>query len=270
VRARREAKSFADAAGRHADRLRALSDLLASTPERIAATRARAERQERITEALSRSDERIRRVLARAPHPDPASRDPDILADEERERVKERVAEARTNAETARAAAVEARGRLGILGRLGLPTADRREADALKQAAQDAEDSADEAERRLPEELREADRRALARAELREGEQSRWERRRDVQQARREERGNDLVREAVRNGDQEVERAAAEDLDGAREELLKREEEQRQQEERERREQELRDQREREREMAEAAEPELEHAHGGIVPRGVV
>ena len=70
---------------------------------------------------------------------------------------------------------------------------------------------------------------------------------------RREEHGNELVQRAIEDGDQEIERKAAEDLDGTREEMLRREEEQRQREE-----QELRDQRERE--MTEAAEPELEHA----------
>lgn len=253
VRARREAKGFAETAGRHTDRLRSLSARLASTPERIAGQ----ERLARIKDALFASRERIARVLAGAPYPDSASRDPDVLAEEERARVQEWLKEAQAKAETARAAAAEARGRLGILGRLGLPTADRREVDALEQAARNAEDNAEEAEHRLPEELREADRRARMRAGFREDEQGRWECSREVSEARREEHGNDLVREAIRNGGQEVERAAAKDLDGAREELLRREEEQRQQEERERREQELQEQRERE--VAEESEPELEH-----------
>lgn len=240
-----------------------MTDLLAGTPERIAADQARIERRERIQEALSRSEQRIGRVLSRAPYPDPASREPDVLADEERACVKLGLDQAKATAREARSAAADARERIGILGRLGVPTAARREADAAEQAAQAAEDGAEEAERRMPDGLRDADRRAQARAELRGEEQAKWERGRDARQARLEEHGNELVRKAVEDGDPEIERLAADDLGQAREEMLRREEEQRQQEERAR----LERERERANELEHQAEPELEHAHGGG-PRG--
>lgn len=246
LRARREAKGFADAAGRHAGRLRWLTERLASTPERIAGQ----ERRGRIEDALAASRARIAVVLATAPHPDPASRDPELLAQEERQRVEAHLQKARAEAGAAWQAAVAARGRLGILGRLGLPTAARREAGALEAAARDAERRAGAAAESHVRALRDADRCAAARAAVRDADQGRWERRPEVQAARREARGNALVAEAIEVGDQGIERLAAEGLGQARAEVFRREE-------RECREQKRRARRALER--AEVAKAEFEH-----------
>ena len=191
-------------------------------------------------------------MLSGAPFPDPESRKPDALIAEERARVDRFIDEAQTRAQQARQAAEAARGRVGILAKLlGLSTSDRQEADAAEQAARSVEDEAASLAENRGHDVGDADKRGRARAETRKADQDRWDGSREVRVARREQHGNELVREAVLSGDPEIEKAAAENLDATRDELLEREERVRL--EREQRE-------EHERKMT---EPQLERVYAG-------
>lgn len=269
IRKRWEGQHFAARAGRRSETLRQLIAMVDDLPDRLADAEARAqaraearhacsERRQQVDDALSRSRQRIDRVLTTAPFADPASRDPGNLIEDERARAHRTVDEAKSQAQEARQAAAAAREKLGVLGRLGFPTAERLDVAAADRAAQAAEDRARDAEEGLPHELRDAGRRGAQRAETRQADQDRWDSSRDVQQARREEYGNQLVEGAIAGGDTDIEHLAAEDLAKAREEMLRREAEQRLCEEQ------ARIERERERaEEFEHAEPEFEHVHGG-------
>lgn len=225
LRDRRAARHLAAAAGHRSQTLAHLIAKLRGTPDRIADVEARHERRDRIQEALSRSGERVEGVLSGAPFPDPESRNPASLVVDERARVDRFIDEAQARAQQARQAAEAARGRVGILGKLfGLPTVDRQEADAAEQAARDAEDEAASLAENRGHDIKDADQRGRTRAETRQADQDRWDGSREVREARREQHGNELVREAVLSGDPEIEKAAADNLDGAREELLRREE----------------------------------------------
>ena len=190
-------------------------------------------------------------MLAKAPHADPKSRDVKEVAWSLREALQARLAAEEKTATDARARAAEARDRVGLFGRLGLPTRERREADRLAAVAEDAERQAELARGEYPREARDDDARAPHVVRAREKEREAWERKSDVRSARREEHANDLIERAVTTGDREIEELAARDLRQAQEEVLRRE-----QEEQRRREEELQQRQAMEaaREVAQAAQ----------------
>lgn len=191
IRARQAARNLAEAVGDWHERLAALSSALAPPEERIRAFVAETER-------------RARQVLDTEPWKDPATRDAGRIGDDLDDATEERASAADRVAEAARAKAKEAGGRVGFFDRcaraIGIETDTSREAREAEEAA-----AAAEAERpgrsEVGEEKERNHSRARSTAARRREEHDHWHRRPDVQNAKRERHGAQLLQEALAGSD---------------------------------------------------------------------
>ena len=176
--------------------------------------------------ALAASDERAARVLAGQPWQDPRTRSAPLIAADLHEARMIVSQETDRLAEAARVKADAARGRIGILDRLagflGVRTVAVRNLDEAEVRAARAEAACDSG-RELRVDLSQIDGQARGVARRREAEREAWSRQPEVAAARREVRGNDLVRAAIASGDHRIGHLAAADFTAAREAVLRRE-----------------------------------------------
>lgn len=219
---------------------------------------------ERLRKALAASDAKADALLARRPYQaTPQMLEQRTVQDELRAPIERRQEAIAAHAEAARAKAREDEARLRLRDRiaaaLGRPTAAAITAASSAAAARAAEQDRMQSERRRGLDLQGADDKVQATIDGRRDEQRRFDRRSDVQTARRTKEGNDLVRDALKNGGEEARREAARDLEAFRERLLREEAERREQE---------RQAREREQELALAREAaQAGHRLGGAGPK---
>ena len=218
LRARRQAQGLAAAAGNRSGSIEALTARLTETPDRL--TRPR--RLAAIDAGIAASEQRIATVMQTAPYPDPATRDAREVIHELRERLVARLESETATAVQAGQAAASAKTHMGILGRLGLPTVDRRAFMRLAEAADAAQRGADLSRDSFGQDARESDERAPGVARSRQSQQNEWECKPEVRLAVEEKVGNDLVKRAIADGNTEMEKLAAKDLAKAREEMLRR------------------------------------------------
>lgn len=180
------------------------------------------ETKERLAAGFTASAARVERVLATAPFPDPAQRDPKEVAWSLREQIRTKLTSEETKAAETRQAAQHAKSTMGILGRLGFPTADRREAAELAEAAEVAQRKAVLSGESYDSDVRDSDTRAPDVARARQRQRAAWEQQPEVKKAVEEQLGNELVKAAIRGGDKSIEKLAGQDLAKAREEMLRR------------------------------------------------
>lgn len=180
------------------------------------------ETKERLAAGFTASAARVERVLSTAPFPDPAQRDPKEVAWSLREQIRTKLTSEETKAAETRQAAQHAKSTMGILGRLGFPTADRREAAELAEAAEVAQRKAVLSGESYDSDVRDSDTRAPDVARARQRQRAAWEQQPEVKKAVEEQFGNELVKAAIRGGDKSIEKLAGQDLAKAREEMLRR------------------------------------------------
>ena len=180
------------------------------------------ETKERLAAGFTASAARVERVLSTAPFPDPAQRDPKEVAWSLREQIRTKLTSEETKAAETRQAAQHAKSTMGILGRLGFPTADRREAAELAEAAEVAQRKAVLSGESYGSDVRDSDNRAPDVARARQRQQAAWEQQPEVKKAVEDQLGNELVKAAIRGGDKSIEKLAGQDLAKAREEMLRR------------------------------------------------
>lgn len=222
IASRRASVGLAAAVENRGGRIAELNRALASPPTvaGIQADRARAE--------LAASRARVAAVLASEPWPDPADRNRGRLQDVARDQVKATMDSRAAAAAIAVERAAQLRGRVGIVARAlalaGVQTHSMKAAVEAAREAQRAEGDAKTARLDYRENLGQADRSGAAEADRRQREQDRWEKRPDVQAARREEIANRMV-VAAKGGDPEIQTALRQEdgLRAAREIMLRRE-----------------------------------------------
>ena len=216
VQARRVIKGLAAAAAPREARLADLTEALRRPPTATGLLAA----------ALTASDDRAAQVLAEEPWRDPRMRSARLIAGDMHEARMAVSYGTDLRAQVARAEADAAQGRVGFLDRLagflGVRTAAVRDVDEAEARAAQAEAACDGG-RELREDLAQIDGCARGVARGREAERETWSRRPEVAAARREMRGNDLVRAAVAADDFRIGHLAVADLPAAREAVLRRE-----------------------------------------------
>jgi len=215
ITARRAERELAVAAALRGDRFAALTAALRHPPTSLSLAQ----------DALAASDRRTEAVLAAEPWRDPRTRDVRRVADDLHDQASDRQRLRQEAAQQARQACETMRSGIGFLdrlaSRLGIRTAAVRDFQSAETAAIRAEVDRDEGRGGLRDEYRHARDVAPAIVRGRLAERDDWERRPHVLAARRQARGDDLVREAIAAGEPRVMLLAGHDLGLARDELLR-------------------------------------------------